>query len=79
MNLERVPCFRGRPTEVTDQGGEVDMISLNVTHNVMPVATRLVTNLTSPGATTLLTMGQNEGVQLIMSHSNSSTWREESL
>ena len=73
MNLERVPCFRGRPTEVTDQGGEVDMISLNVPHYVVPVATRLVTNLTSPGATILLTMSQDEGVQLVMSQRNSPT------
>ena len=73
MNLERVSCFRGRPTEVTDQGGQVDMISLNVPHNVMPLETRLVTNFTSPGAILLLTMNKDEGVQLLMSHSNSST------
>ena len=73
MDLERVPCFRGRAAEVTDQVWEVDMVSLNVPHYVVPVATRLVTNLTSPGATILLTMSQDEGVQLVMSQRNSPT------
>ena len=73
MDLERVPCFRGRAAEVTDQVWEVDMISFNVPHYVVTVATRLVTNLTSPGATILLTMSQDEGVQLVMSQRNSPT------
>ena len=73
VDLERVPCFRGRAAEVADQVREVDMVSLNVPHNMMPVATRLVTNLTSPGTTILLTMSQDEGVQLVMSQRNSST------